>query len=83
MEVKKVIRSRNILNAINCLGMASYSIRLFCDLPLDNKLGSQVCKGKHQRTGDSTCLIVIYTCFPLINPCKVLNSDVVLSPENN
>ena len=39
---------------------------LFCDLPLDNKLGSQVCKGKHQRTGVSICIIVMNTCLPLI-----------------
>ena len=47
-------------------GMASY-IRLFCDLPLDNKLGSQVCKGKYQRTEDSTCIIGIDTYFTLTN----------------
>ena len=39
---------------------------LFCDLPLDNKLRSQVCKGKHQRTDDSKYIIVIDTCFTLI-----------------
>ena len=25
-----------------------------------------MCKGKHQRTGDSICIIVTNTCFPLI-----------------
>ena len=34
MKVNKISRNRNLLNAINCLGVASYSIRLFCDLPL-------------------------------------------------
>ena len=48
------------------IGVASYSNWLFCDLPLDNKLGSQVCKGKHQRTGNNIGIIVINTCFPLI-----------------
>ena len=33
---------------------------------LDNKLGSQVYKGKYQRIDDSICIIVIDTCFTLI-----------------
>ena len=66
LEVTKVIkRSRNLLNAITCLDLASCSIRLFCDLPLCNKLGSQVGKGKHRITDDSTFIIVIGTCFHL------------------
>ena len=39
---------------------------LFCDLPQDNKLGSQVEKRKHQRTDDSICLIIIDTCITSI-----------------
>ena len=36
---------------------------LFCDLPLGNKLGSQVGKEKHQRTEKSVNTIVIDICF--------------------
>ena len=46
-----------------CLPIAS---GLFCDLPLVNKVGSQVGKGKHQRTDDSLSKIVIDACFSLI-----------------
>ena len=41
---------------------------LFCDLPPGNKLGSQVGKGKHQRTDERICKIIIDTCFSLKNP---------------
>ena len=39
---------------------------LFCDLPQGNKLGSQVGKGKHQRTDDSLSIFAIDTCFSFI-----------------
>ena len=45
---------------------------LFCHLPLGNKLGSQVGKGKHQRTDDSTIIIVIDACFSLIKALYIL-----------
>ena len=45
--------------------VASYSIGVVLVFT-SNKLGSQVCKGKHRRTGDSTCIIVMNTCITLI-----------------
>ena len=42
------------------------ALGLFCDLPLGNKLGSQVGKENHKRTDDSISIIVIDTCFSLI-----------------
>ena len=44
---------------------------LFCDLPLGNKLGSQVGKGKHQRTDDSISIIAIDTCFSSLHNLKI------------
>ena len=41
---------------------------VFCDLPLGNKLGSQVSREKHQRTDHSISITVIDTCFSLIKP---------------
>ena len=46
---------------------------LFCYLPLDNKLGSQVCKGKHQRADYRIYIIVIYTCLTEIKSLYSLN----------
>ena len=46
-----------------CLPIAS---GLIFDLSLVNKVGSQVGKGKHQRTDDSLSIIVIDACFSLI-----------------
>ena len=45
MKVIKEIRSRILFNAINSLGVASYSIRAVLWFT-SNKLGSQVCKIK-------------------------------------
>ena len=81
MKVNKVIsRNRNLLNAINSLGVASYNISLFCHLPLGNKtrISHSQGKGKHQRTDDSTCICIIVsgTCFSLIKSLCCLKLQI-------
>ena len=50
----------------------------FCDLPQGNKLGSQVGKGKHQRTDISICIIVIDPCLSLMKSLHSLKIQMWL-----